>query len=118
MAALLEEIERFARDGMTAQELDEARKGFIKSFDRRLSSDDFVLNQLHQALYVGRTMAFQAQLNTKVAALTLDQVNAAAKSIVPARLIRVTGGDRKGRGRGEVARGGLTRRPSPGGAMP
>jgi zinc protease len=96
MTAMLEEIERFAKDGMTAQELEDARKGYVKIFDRRLSSDDFVIGQLHQSLYIGRTMDFQAQINAKVAALTLDQVNAAVKKhFVPAKLIRVTGADRK-----------------------
>ncbi len=96
MAAMLEEIERFARDGLTAAELENARSGYVKDFERGLSNDGFVLAQLQQGLFIGRTMDYYAQFNAKVSALTLEQVNATAKKYIrPGSLIQATGADKK-----------------------
>ena len=96
MTALIEEVERFAKSGVTAAELEDARKGYIKSFERNLSNDNFVLGQLHKSLFIGRTMDFSAKVNAKIASLTLEQVNAVVKKyLVPSKLIRVTGADQK-----------------------
>ena len=96
LVALAEEVERVAKDGVTAEELDNAKKGYVKDFERALSSDGFVLDKLVEGLYVGRTMEYFAQINAKVGTLTLEQVNAAAKKYVKAAsLIKVTGADKK-----------------------
>jgi zinc protease len=96
MAGLVEEFERIARDGITREELEAAQSGFVKDYQRNLSDDGFVLDQLQRGLYLGRTFEFDAKLNAQVAALTLEQVNAAArKHVKPELLVRVTGGDAK-----------------------
>ncbi len=96
MAAMLEEITRFVSDGMTAQELDGAKKGILAGFERNLSSDGTILNMLQDGLYLDRKMDFWAKQNAAVTAMTLDQVNAAIKRhLKPGVLVKITAGDKK-----------------------
>jgi zinc protease len=51
---------------------------------------------LAENLFIGRTMQFQAELETKIKALTVEEVNGALrKHIDPAQLSVVTAGDFK-----------------------
>ena len=96
MAALLEEITKFVSAGITAEELDGAKKGLRAGFERNLSNDGAVLGMLADGLYLGRTMEFWMKQNAAVDALTLDQVNAAIKKHVkPGSLIKIVAGDKK-----------------------
>jgi len=96
LTAMIEEVDRLAGSGITAEELALAKTGYVKDFERSLSSDHFVVAQLVEGLYLNRTLDFFAQINAKVGAITLDQVNAVAKKYVKAAaFIKVTGADRK-----------------------
>jgi zinc protease len=95
MAAMLEEIARAVASGVTASELADAKKGIVTTFERNLSNDDAVLNQLHTGLYLERTMAWWGKRNAAIAALTVDAVNAAIKRHVkPEALAKITAGDK------------------------
>ena len=96
MAAMLEEITKMVSGGITAAELDGAKKGLRAGFDRNLSSDGAVMGLLHDGLYLGRTMEFWTKQYAAIAALTLDQVNATIKKrIQPDTLIKIIAGDKK-----------------------
>jgi zinc protease len=96
MAALLEEITKWIASGVTADELAAAKTGLLSDFERNLSSDAFVLHQLANGLYIGRTLEFWTKHNAAIQALTVDQVNAAIqRQIKPDQLIRITAGDLK-----------------------
>lgn len=96
MAAMLEEIGRLVTGGVTAQELADAKQGMQSDFDRNLSNDGAVLGMLADGLYLDRKLDFWAKRNAAIAALTLDQVNAAIKKhIKPGSLVKITAGDRK-----------------------
>ena len=96
MAAMLEEIAKLASGGVTATELTTAKSGLQQAFDRNLSNDPFVLNLLHDGLYLDRKLEFWIRRNAAIAALTVDQVNAAIKRhLKPDSLVRITTGDRK-----------------------
>jgi len=96
MAAMLEEINRLTSSGVTAEELANAKSGLQQAFDRNLSNDNFVLGLLHNGLYLERKLEFWAKHNAAVAALTVDQVNAAIKRhLKPDSLIKITTGDKK-----------------------
>jgi zinc protease len=96
MAAMLEEINRLASSGVTAEELANAKSGLQQAFDRNLSNDNFVLGLLHDGLYLERKLEFWAKHNAAVAALTVDQVNAAIKRhLKPDSLVKITAGDQK-----------------------
>jgi zinc protease len=93
-AAFIEEIEKVRADGFTQAELDAARAGWLQSRQVSRSQDMALASALASNVYLGRTMAFDAELDAKVTALTLEQVNAAfRKHIDPAKLVIVKAGD-------------------------
>jgi zinc protease len=95
-AALREEFERMAREGLTEAELAEARTGWLN--DRRLAraQDEEQARLLGEQGRLGRDWTFEQRRDERVAALTLAQVNAAWRRWVDAsRLVFVWGGDFK-----------------------
>jgi zinc protease len=96
MAAMLEEIAKLTSGGVTAAELTTAKSGLQQAFDRNLSSDPFVLNLLHDGLYLDRKLEFWTRRNAAIAALTVEQLNAAIKRhLKPDSLVKITTGDKK-----------------------
>jgi zinc protease len=96
MAAMLDEITRFASAGITSEELAGAKQGLMEGFERNLSNDMFVLSLLNDGLYLERKMDFWAKRNAAITAATLDQVNAAIKRhYKPEVLVKITSGDKK-----------------------
>ncbi|HEX3758570.1 MAG TPA: pitrilysin family protein [Kofleriaceae bacterium] len=96
MTAMLDEISKITTGGITAAELTTAKSGLQQNFDRSLSNDAFVLNLLHDGLYLDRKLEFWAKHNAAVAALSVDQVNAAIKRhLKPDSLVKITAGDKK-----------------------
>ncbi|TMQ22126.1 MAG: insulinase family protein [Deltaproteobacteria bacterium] len=96
MAAMTEEIVKLVSGGVTAEELSNAKSGLQQAFDRDLSNDGVVLRLLHDGLYVDRKLDFWTKHNAAVAALTVDQVNAAIKRhLKPDSLAKITAGDQK-----------------------
>ena len=89
-----EELGRLLGEGVTADELDKARQGFLQGQKVGRSSDTAVAGSLASLRHLGRTMAWQADLEKKIEALTTDQVNAALrKHIDPKKLVVVAAGD-------------------------
>jgi zinc protease len=96
MAAMMEEISKLVATGITADELTGAKQGLAAGFERNLSNDAFVLGMLQDGLYLERKMAYWAKHNAAIAALTVEQVNAAIKRHVkPGSLVKITAGDKK-----------------------
>ncbi len=86
-AALQQELERSLKDGFSEQEFEQGRKGLLNL--RRLSraQDAAVAGQWVRNLYLERTFAFSQKSDEAIAALTLEQLNAAwRKHINPQRL--------------------------------
>ncbi|MCX6876982.1 MAG: pitrilysin family protein [Verrucomicrobia bacterium] len=89
-----EELDRLLREGVTADELDKARQGFLQGQQIGRSSDPGLAGSLGGLRYLGRTMAWQAALEKQIESLTPDQVNAALrKHIDPEKLVVVAAGD-------------------------
>jgi zinc protease len=89
-----EELDRLLRDGVTQEELDNARQGYLQARKVARSTDTALAGQLATLRYEGRTMARQAELEKKIAALTPEQIVAAwRKHIDPKKLVIVTAGD-------------------------
>ena len=96
MALLLEETERFVKDGIPADELASAQSSYRKDFERSLASDGFVAAQLNDGLYLGRTLAFTQGVNDAIAKLGVDDVKRViAKLYHPAKLVKITAADAK-----------------------
>jgi zinc protease len=88
-----EEIARFVKDGVTAEELATAKKAMLAQRATARTSDAAVAGGWAARLEAGRTWAFSADQDARIAALTLDQVNAAIRKwIVPANVDWSTAG--------------------------
>ncbi len=89
-----EELARLLRDGVTQDELDKARQGWLQARKVARSTDAALAQTLTGLCYEGRTMAYEADLEKKVGTLKPDQVRAAlAKYVDPKKLVIVTAGD-------------------------
>jgi zinc protease len=94
LACAREELERLAKDGVTQEELDNARKGFLEDMKVGLSNDASLSGMLTRNLYLDRTMKFLEDRVSKIAALKPDDVTAAArKYLVADKLVVVSAGD-------------------------
>jgi len=90
----IEELERMLRDGVTADELDKAREGYLQSMKVGRSSDAALAGSLGGLRHLGRTMLWEADFEKKIAALSPEQVGAAMKRhIDPKKLVVVAAGD-------------------------
>ena len=90
----IEELERMLRDGVTADELDKAREGYLQSMKVGRSSDAALAGGLGGLRHLGRTMLWEADFEKKIAALSPEQVGAAMKRhIDPKKLVVIAAGD-------------------------
>ena len=82
-----EELARFAKDGITAAELAQAKQAILAERATTRTSDAAVAGGWAVKLEQGRTFAWSAEQDAKLAALTVEQVNAAIRKwIVPANV--------------------------------
>jgi zinc protease len=94
LAAMLEEIRRLLKDGVSEKELDEAKKSYAKNWDSRIADDDFVSAELAQGLFLERTFTYWRDLNDKIQRLTPAEISAAAQRFIkPDGLAIVRAGD-------------------------
>ena len=92
--AVREEIERARKDGFTADEVAAAKSGWLQGRQVSRSQDAELAGLLRGHLFHGRTLAWDAELEKKVSALTPEQVGAAfRKWIDPAKITVVRAGD-------------------------
>ncbi len=95
-AAFREEIERVGRDGFSAEELESAKNGWLKSRRVDRASDVALARTLAYYLFLGRDLYWDAQLEQNVQKLTLDQVNQTVRKYLHyAKLSTVKAGDFK-----------------------
>ena len=81
---------------MTAEELENAKKAWLQQRLQARARDAELVTRLSQQSFQERTMAYDQALEARVAALTVDQVNATIKKYVnPAKLSAVKAGDFK-----------------------
>jgi zinc protease len=90
----LDELERLLHDGVTADELNQAREGYLQALKLGRSSDPALAGTLAGLSHLGRTMAWEADLEKKLAAVTPEQVKSALdRYIDPSKLVVVSAGD-------------------------
>ncbi|MGA3095279.1 MAG: pitrilysin family protein [Bryobacteraceae bacterium] len=94
-ASFKDELARALKDGFTAAELADAKKAWLQERAVARSDDGSLVATLANREYFSRTMMFDQALETKVAALTPEQVSAAFRRIDPAELVTVKAGDFK-----------------------
>ena len=92
--AIREELERLLKDGIPADEFEKARQGLLQSRQRQRNDDSYVANRLERSLRTDQTLAYDAGIDAKMAALTAEEVHAALKKYIdPKRLVVVVAGD-------------------------
>ena len=93
VASIDEEVVRLVRDGLTAQELDESRRYLIGSIPRALETNGAIANFLQVEEFFGLGLDYDARLPDLLNAVTMDDVNTAARrALDPGRATVVIAG--------------------------
>ncbi len=94
ITAYKEELDRMLKDGFTADELKDAKSGYLQSRSKNRSSDDYLANRLNDYLNLDRSIIWDTNLEKAVQVLTVEQVNTAVKKwIVPSKITIIQAGD-------------------------
>src|SRR3984893_9049297 len=92
--AFQEEIARALKEGFTDQEVKEAKSGYLQNAQVGRAQDPALAGKLSGYLFLDRTLAWDAALEQKIAALTPDQIaGAMRRHIDPSRITIVKAGD-------------------------
>ncbi|SOD81700.1 M16 family metallopeptidase [Spirosoma fluviale] len=92
--AFREELEKMRTEGFTAEEIKAAKSGYLQDEMVSRAQDPALASMLNNYLFMNRTMAFDADLDKKLEALTPEQVNAVMKKYIdPSKLVLVKAGD-------------------------
>jgi zinc protease len=95
----VDELKRTLKDGFTAEEFATSKKAFLDTRTLARAQDAGLLNQIATHELQGRTMQWDAGLEAKIQALTLDQVNSAFRRHVDAAAVSIVkAGDFKAAG--------------------
>ncbi|HEY7424308.1 MAG TPA: pitrilysin family protein [Gemmataceae bacterium] len=93
---MLEELDKMHKDGITDQELREAKKAYLATLKQKRAGDAGLAHILQRELHAGRSIAYQGDLEKKIAALTVEEVNSAFHNhIDPKKLVIIRAGDFK-----------------------
>jgi zinc protease len=93
-AAVEEELASVMKDGFTEAEVKDAKSGYLQARQVGRAQDPELARKLANFLFIGRTMAWDGDLDKKLAALTPADVSAAMKrKIDPAKMTYVKAGD-------------------------
>ncbi|MBI2804562.1 MAG: insulinase family protein [Planctomycetes bacterium] len=92
--AASEELDRIVKKGVTEEELRIAIKSTLENLRQDRGKDGTLASLLREGLYLKRTFAYQAELEKKIAAVTVKDVNRAlAAHLSSGRLVIVRAGD-------------------------
>lgn len=92
--AIAEELSRLYQDGITSEELAEAKTGTLQENQLARGEDATLAGLLAANLFLKRTMAFSAKQEARLNDTTLAEVNAAIRQYLdPQKLVHVYAGD-------------------------
>jgi len=92
--AIQEELKRLMADGITQEELDQAKEGYLQSQQVSRTDENSLIPMLEAYAFIGRDMKYVADFESKIRMLTVENVNAALrKHLKPERLFIVSAGD-------------------------
>lgn len=93
-AAVGEELRKALAEGFSAEEIDAGKKGLLQARQLARSNDDALAGRLTSYLVLGRSFAWDEQLEARIAALTPAAVAEALRRYIdPAKLSVVKAGD-------------------------
>jgi len=94
LSAYREELDKVLNEGFGESELRDAQAGWLQSRNVSRSQDRELVGRLSSYLFLERTLEWDAEFERRVAALTVSEVNAAAKRwINPDALTLIEAGD-------------------------
>jgi zinc protease len=89
-----EEVARLIKDGVTEQELAEAKSGILQEATISRTQDGTLAGKLAMLMRVKQTMDFTAEYEAKLKTTTVEQVNAAIRKYInPEHLVQMYAGD-------------------------
>lgn len=77
--AIQEELDLLLRDGVTAEELEKAKQGYLQARKVGRATDTTLAAVLGELSHTGRTMAYQADIEKRIEGLTPEKVVAALR---------------------------------------
>ena len=93
VAAFREEMEKIYADGFTAEEVSEAKSGWLQQRKVSRSNDPELVGQLASRAYLGRDMSWDAKIEAAVEALTPEQIHEVFKKhLDPSKLSMIRAG--------------------------
>lgn len=94
--AALEVFNDVLKKGVTEKELVDGKKSYLQEMQVQRASDTNLAEMLQEGLYLDRTFAYYADLEKKIAGLTVEEVNQAmSKHLSSKRLVIIRAGDFK-----------------------
>ena len=87
--AAREELDRLLRDGVTKEELEQAKQGYLQARQVGRTSDQALTSVLSNLRQLNRTMTYEAELDQKIEALTPETVGAALRKHIDAQKLSV-----------------------------
>lgn len=95
-AMMTDEVGKFLKEGVSASELEEGKKAWLKAKQQERASDGTLATQLATGLFVGRTMTYYSDLEKQVEKLEpADVKKAFDKLIDPKKMVTIKAGDLK-----------------------
>ena len=88
-AAFKEEMARMLKDGFTEEEIKQAKSGWLQSRQVSRAQDNELAGKLNNYLFLNRTLAFDAEFEKKVLALTGEQINATMRKYLDLNKISI-----------------------------
>ncbi|MCZ2343979.1 MAG: insulinase family protein, partial [Bacteroidales bacterium] len=93
-SAMMEELNQFLKDGLSADELEQAKNAYLQALRVQRGNDSVLASQLATSLYAGRTFEHYAKLEAAISKLQPGDVKKAFDAAVePQNLIIVEAGD-------------------------
>jgi zinc protease len=97
VAAVKEECERLIKEGVTADELERAKQGYLRQMQIRRTSDRSLAAMLVEDQFANRTFTYYSDLEDRIGKVKPQEITAAlSKHIDLQRLIIATAGDFSG----------------------
>jgi zinc protease len=93
-AAVLEEISKLVKQGVSADELEKGKTAYLLKMKAARGNDGTLLEMLRAGLYTDRTFKYYETLEKRIAALSTEDVNQALAKYIPyGRLVIGRAGD-------------------------
>ena len=93
-AAFFDEMGKIVKDGLSTEEVEKSRGAFLQRRSMARANDLMLATQLATGLFLGRTMAFDGEIEKKIGTLTAEQVNAVLRrTLDPSKMTVVMAGD-------------------------